>query len=621
MKPGKSSQELYERAFALHRGGRGKDAEPLYRQVISRNAQHERALFALSVLLFEGERWAEAARYLERAAAVNPNPRYLTNLGEAYRRQGELERAARTFEQALAIDPSVVEARQNLAMTLIMAGQYADARAHLERVVALAPNHPMSRVSLAWVLFRLNRVEESVEQARRALELAPNLASAHHRLANALEELGDKAGAAQSYRRALELDPSDHAGHSTLLMLLLTDPNVDARGFYEEARNFARIHAEPLRGHQRPHANDKSPERRLRVGYVSPDFRAHALQQFLVPILPSHDAAAVEMFLYASVERPDAETEWYRSLAGERYRDIARLDDAQADELIRNDGIDVLVDLANHGAGHRLRLFARKPAPVQVSWLGYAATTGLDCFDCRLTDPYFDPPGTDLSVYSEPSLHLPESYWCYSPLNEELAVGPLPAESAGHVTFGNLNSFRKVHPAALRLWARVMRELPESRLALLAEEAPRKSALATLADAGIAAERVLFEGRMSRRKYLERHQTVDIVLDSYPFAGGTTSLDAVWMGVPIVTLRGDPTLQRAGVTILTNLGLPELVAASEDEFVEKAVALARDRARLAKLRAELRSRFEASPFNDAQRFARNLEAAYRTAWRQYCAAR
>jgi len=178
-----------------------------------------------------------------------------------------------------------------------------------------------------------------------------------------------------------------------------------------------------------------------------------------------------------------------------------------------------------------------------------------------------------------------------------------------------------VRPAALRLWARVMCEVPESRLALLAEEAPRKNALATLADAGIAPERVIFEGRVSRHEYLERHQTVDIVLDSYPFAGGTTSLDAVWMGVPIVTLRGDPTLQRAGVTILSNLGLPELVAASEDEFVEKAVALARDRARLAKLRSELRARFEASPFADAKRFARNLEAAYRTVWRQYCAAR
>jgi predicted O-linked N-acetylglucosamine transferase (SPINDLY family) len=504
-------------------------------------------------------------------------------------------------------------------MTLIMAGKYADARTHLEQVVALVPNHPLSRVSLAWVLFRLNRVEESAAEARRALELAPNLAPAHHRLANALEELGDKAGATQSYRRALELEPSADTVDSSLLMLMLNDPSVDARGFYDEARNFAKLHAEPLRAHQRPHANDKSPERRLRIGYVSPDFRAHAVQQFVVPLLPSHDAAAVEIFLYASVEQPDAETEWYRSFAGERYRDIARLDDAQAGELIRKDGIDVLVDLANHGAGHRLLLFARKPAPVQVTWLGYAATTGLDCFDCRLTDPYFDPPGTDLSVYSEPSLHLPEAYWCYSALNEDLAVGPLPAERAGFITFGNLNSFRKVHPAVLRLWARVMREIPESRLALLAEEAPRKGALATLADAGIASERVLFEGRVSRHKYLERHQTVDIVLDSYPFAGGTTSLDAVWMGVPIVTLRGDPTLQRAGVTILSNLGLPELVAASEDEFVEKAVSLARDRARLAKLRAELRARFEASPFADAKRFARNLEAAYRTVWRQYCA--
>lgn len=619
---GKTPQELFERALGLHRAGRAREAEPLYRKVIAQRPQHPQALFGLGVILLETGRNDEAARSLERAVKARPDePRYLTNLGEAYRRLGKLEPARQALERAIALNPDFAEARQNLAVTYIQLGAHDDARRELERVVALQPDAPVPRVSLSWVLLRLEQPARAAEEARRAVELAPNLASAHRHLASALDALGDKPAAIASYRECLALEPSEHEAHSDLLLCLLTDPGQGPREHFEEARAWARRHAAPLRSAERPHPNPREPERRLRVGYVSADFRAHAAQQFLVPLLTHHDAERFEIFLYSSVERPDAETDWYRSFAGERFRDIRALGDTQAAELIRRDGIDLLVDLTLHGPGRRLLLFARKPAPVQLTWLGYAGTTGLVAVDYRITDPYFDPPGSDLSLYSETSLHLPQSFWCYASLVSDLPVGPLPALARGFVTFGCLNNPRKLHPGVLALWARVLRELPGSRLLLHLEAWRQDAARAALEREGIGRERIEFWRRAPRRDYLAAYGQFDIALDTFPFAGGTTSIDASFMGVPVVTLRGEPTLQRAGVSVAMNLGLPELVAESPDEFVEKALGLARDLERLARLRAELRARLESSALGDAPGFARALEALYRTAWRRYCDAR
>lgn len=617
MKAPKTSAELLERALAHQRAGRPKEAESAYRKLISRNPQHQQALFQLSVLLFQAGRFEEAGGYLDRLVAMDPHqPVLLTNLGEAYRRQGKLEHARAAFARILELEPDFPEAHQNLGITLVDAGKPKEALPHLERAVKLRPESARFRVSLAWVLAKLERTEESLEQARRAVELEPDHAPAHVQLADAQNELGDRAGAIASYRRAVELDPTDYRAHSNLILVALSDPTWDSAMLGAEARRWAKLHADPLRAHVEPLGNDRAPDRRLRIGYVSPDFRAHPVRQFLMPLFRHHDPAAVEVFLYSSVERPDFSTDEYRALAGERFRDISRADDVTAAALVRRDRIDVLVDLAVHGAGHRLRIFAMKPAPVQMTWVGYNGTTGLDTVDYRITDPYFDPPGTDPSDYSEAPLALPESYWCYDALEEGLPVAPLPAKRKGHVTFGCLNSYRKVHHGALSLWARALAKIPGSRLALLVADSPRVRA--ELEAAGIDPARVDFGGRVSRREYLERHHGIDLALDTFPFCGGTTSLDAVYMGVPVVTLAGRTTLQRAGATIAHNLGLPELVTTTEDAFVAKAVELARDLERLSALRAELRDKLEASPFGDYARFARNMESAYRTAWRNWC---
>lgn len=619
MKPGKAGKDPLAHAQELHRRGRAKEAESLYRKLISTNARNHGALSSLGVLMCETGRVPESIQYLERSISVEPNPRYLTNLGVAYRLAGRLDMAAEAFGRILEIDPNFPEARLNLALILMDAGIQAEALMLLEEALRFGPDSPRLRIALSRLLLEMHRHGQSLSHARRSVELAPNVASAHRQLGDVLDAYGAKTDALASYRRAIELDPSDHRAHSDLIVAMLSNPDYDAQKLHAEARAWAHRHAEPLRKYIQPLANDREPERRLRIGYVSPDFRSHAIQQFLVPLFRHHDATAFEVFLYSSVALPDQATQWYREFAGDRFRDIRLLDDIQAAELVRNDRIDILVDLALHSRGGRLRIFACKPAPVQISWLGYMGTTGLDTIDYRITDAFVDPPGSDLGVYSETCLHLPETLWCYAPLDAELEVGTLPALGAGYVTFGCQNNYRKVHPGALALWARVLQAVPGARIYLYAEEYARAAVREAFAREGVESDRVEFGGRVSRLDYLRRYQRIDIGLDTFPFSGATTTLDATWMGVPVVTLSGNSSLQRAGACIATNLGHPELIAHSEDAFVESAVALTRDLAGLSQLRAELRARLEASPLGNVPNFSRHIEAAYRAAWRRHCA--
>ncbi len=622
MKKQKNSREAFEQALALEGRGRAEEAAAVYRTLISRNAEHDRALFRLGLILLQKGQTEAATPFLERAVqARRDEPNYLLNLGEAYGLQGKFELAAAVLTYALNVDPELSEAHAKLAPIHMRAGAYDQALAHLEAVVALRPDDALAHVSLAWGFLLLNRPSQARTCAERAIELAPEFSGAHRCLGDALDMLGDKQRSVETYRRVVALDPTDNVAHSNLIISMLTEPSCDAQAVLAEARAWAALHEAPLSVHRRPHGNTKDPARRLRIGYVSPDFRVHAIQQFLVPLLGHHDTSAFEIFLYSSVERPDTQTEWYRAFAGERFRDIQRLSDVEAAALVRSDGIDILIDLAVHGPGNRLRVFGCKPAPVQMTWLGYAGTTGLESMDYRLTDPFLDPVGADLGVYSEESLRLEETFWCYDALEANLEVNPLPARERGFVTFGSFNSPRKVHPSAVTLWARVLAAVPASRLVFYMEEYGRGAALRTFSAAGIDAARIDFVGRVSRRAYLERHQGVDIGLDTFPFAGGTTTLDAIWMGVPVVTLCGQKVLQRAGYSIAMNLGLPELVAHSEGEFVDRARALASEVQRLGELRAGLRERLRRSPLGDSARFARHLETAYRTSWQRYCAAR
>jgi predicted O-linked N-acetylglucosamine transferase (SPINDLY family) len=405
-----------------------------------------------------------------------------------------------------------------------------------------------------------------------------------------------------------------------LLLTLNYHPAQTADNLYQEARRWAQLYAEPLRWFIPHHVNDRNPDRRLRIGYVSADFHDHASAFFLVPLLTAHDHQNFEIFCYAHVTRPDQRTTQMQALA-DQWRSTVGLSDEAVAALIQQDQIDILVDLKLHTGNNRLLVFARKPAPVQATWLGYPGSTGLGTIDYRLSDPYLDPPGVDESVYSERTIRLPDCFWCYDPLDTNPpAVGPLPALTNGFITFGCLNNFCKVHDAVLRLWAKVLHAVSSSRLLLLTPVGSARShVLKVLEQEGITPQRIEFVAVQPRRQYLESYQRIDLTLDSFPCNGHTTSLDSMWMGVPFVTLIGPTAMGRAGASILFNVGLPELVARSADEYVRIASELAHDLPRLGGVRSALRQRMEQSPLMDGPRFARNIEAAYRQMWRQWCA--
>jgi predicted O-linked N-acetylglucosamine transferase (SPINDLY family) len=605
---------------ALARLGRLEEAAASYRRAVELRPDYAEAHSNLGNALQGQGKLEEAVASYRRALQLRPGyAKAHTNLGSALQKQGKLEEAAASHRRALQLRPDFAGAHNNLGSALAELGRPAEAAACCRRAVELRPDYAGAHNNLGSVLVDLGRLEEAAACHRRAVELQPDFADAHTNLGYALGEQGQIEEAITCYRRALHLKPDDPRVHSNLLFLLYFHPGYDARTIYAEHLHWNQRYAGPLAKSSPPHPNDRSPDRRLRIGYVSPDFRDHVDSYFTVPLLSNHDHGRFEIFCYAQVARPDAVTERLRGYA-DVWRDIVGLTDPQVADLVRHDRIDILVDLKLHTADNRLLVFARKPAPVQVAWLSYPGTTGLSAMDYRLTDPYLDPPGLFDDAYSEESLRLPDTFWCYDPLTDRPPVNPLPALGSGGITFGCLNTFRKVNDGCLALWAGALRAVPGSRLLMTAPPGPaRDRALAVLEREGVVAARVAFVDKRPRPEYLGLYHRIDLCLDTLPYNGGTTSLDALWMGVPTLTMPGRTAVGRAGVCLLQNLGLPELIAAGPEDFARIAAEWAADLPRLSQLRATLRDRLEDSPLMDAPRFARNVEAACRLMWQRWCA--
>jgi protein O-GlcNAc transferase len=452
------------------------------------------------------------------------------------------------------------------------------------------------------------RVELAEEVYRGILGRDSNQAGVLNNLANVLKDSGRIEEAVDCCRTAVEMEPGNAAIHSSLCYKLHFHPGYDRAALFREVREWDRRHGgNPPRGVL---GNDRTPGRRLRIGYVSPDFYGHAESFFVLPLLEGHDRRAVEVHCYASVRRPDKATEILKSCA-HVWHDVQALSDDQLAERIRGDRIDILVDLTMHMAFNRLPMFATKPAPVQVTWLAYPGGTGLSAIDYRLTDPWMDPAGTD-AFYAERSVRLPDCWCCYHPLGD---VPPAAARRRGAVTFGSLNNPCKLNESTLRLWARVLQRVADSRLLLLVEsERQKKSIGEMMARAGVDAERIEFTGHRRRGEYLRLYDAIDVCLDPRPYNGVTTTCDALWMGVPVISGIGATAAGRAGLSILSNLGIPRWAAEDDERFVQIAAELAADFDGRSELRNALRDRMRRSPLMDARRFARNVEAAYRRMW-------
>jgi protein O-GlcNAc transferase len=605
---------------ALLRQDEAQRALDLFFKALTLRPEFFEAHFNAGKALAQLSRHDEAVARYQHAISLAPARAEAHNdLGIALCQRGRIDEAIASYREALRLQPDYAQAYNNLGNALRVRGSLAESVAAYGQALRFAPDDAEVWNNLGSVQAAMGDLEAATRAFERALQIRPDLNEAHNNLGNACKDQGDVEAALDCYARAVAIRPSDEEAQSNRLYTLYFHPRLSLQEIYREHADWNARHAAGLCPPNQAFGNDRSPGRRLRIGYVAPFFREHCQSLFMVPLLSHHDHRQFEVFAYSDVTTPDAVTARLHGYC-DHWRNIAGLSDEAAAELIRQDQIDILIDLSLHMAGNRMLLFARKPAPVQATWLGYPGTTGLQTIDYRLTDPYLDPPTAENDAwYSERSHRLPNTFWCYDPLTTEIPVNDLPVGRHGYVTFGCLNNFCKVNADTLRLWAGALRATPHSRLLLLALGGPARSrTLDVLQNNGVDPSRVEFVDRQSRARYLALYHRIDVGLDTIPYNGHTTTLDSLWMGVPVVTLVGDAPAGRAGWSQLCNLGLPHLAADSEEQFAQIAAQLCADTAALARLRAELRSRFFQSPLGDAPRFARDIETAYRQMWKNFC---
>lgn len=544
--------------------------------------------------------------------------RQLIQRVHAHVHAGNLSDAESLCRQILSLYPDQLETLVNLSVILLRQDKADEALATADRAVSLSPNSPEAHHTRGNILIRLGRYDEAITAYDQAISFRPDRATFHSNRGSALQFIGRLDDAIAALDRAIALQPGLEAAQANRLFALHFHPAYGPQDLMSELRQWGERIERGQSQELQSYNNDRSPRRRLRVGYVSPHFRDHCLGRLMLPIVREHDRDATELYFYCDVVTPGSVTEHFRHEA-DTWHNTSSLSHDELAQRVRADAIDVLVDLTLHMAGSRLPAFARKPAPIQVTYGGYPSGTGLQAMDYRLTDPYLDPPGDSDAAYIEKPIRLPNCFWCYASDGPHPGVNTLPFEEAGFITFGCLNNFIKVNDGVLHLWANVLANVDRSRLLLLAPEgSARQRTLDVLQANGVAPTRVEFVSHQPRDAYLKTYRRIDIGLDTFPYNGHTTSLDAFWMGVPVVTLVGQTAVGRAGWSQLSNLGLTELAARNETQFVEIATRLAASPTRLRGLRQNLRPRMTQSPLTDPRRFARNLEAAYRNMWSHWC---
>ncbi len=603
---------------ALEKKGDLDAAESRYRRSIALKPDLAEARNNLGHLLIIRRRLPEAVTELRRAIELRPVfPQAHHNLALAYTGLGQVDDALAHYRKALEQEPRYPEAWESLGRVLMDLRQYPAAVTAFGNLVALKPTSS-GYLLLSNAHGGLEDLDASITAAAKAVELAPQSADAHEALGTELHYAALTEPALLEFHRAMELNPRQQSAHSKLLYAMLMHDRFTPEQILPEHAEWGRQHTGSIVPLRRPR-NQRSPDRRLRIGYISPNFRNQAVAVFVLPIFRHHDKSAVEIFAYSDVAVPDANTATFQSLA-DRWLDTAAMTDEQLAKKIREDRIDILVELTGHIGKGRLGALAYKPAPIQISYIGYQGTTGVAAVDYVLTDDWTDPIGAEKN-YVEKPFRLPGSFFCYQPPGDAPLVSPPPLGQTGHVTFGCLNAVNKATPRAVALWAAVLSKVPGSKMMVLSTrcKATNEQLLAGFAAGGITGDRIQLLPRTSPQDYYRRYNQIDLALDPLPFNGHTTTCDAAWMGVPTITLSGQIYAHRYGGSVLRNLNLPDLVTESEDSYVQAAVALANDRSRLQQLRATLRHTMQMSLITDGPAFTSNLEQAYRQMWKTWIA--
>ena len=587
-----------------------------YQQAVALKTDFTLAYNNLGNVLHELSRPEAAIPCYQQAIRYDPGyAEAYNNLGNSLKDIGKLEAALASFQKAFSLRPDNAEILINIGNILQSQNRHQEALDCLQKALILSPRSAMAHYNLATTLDELGQTGRAIAYFRAALQLDPNFAAAHCNLARALKDSGDYEGALRHYRQALALQPESAEAHNNLLFLLSYHVLCSHQEMLAAHQAWDQAHGGgPQTAQTFHHDRNDDPERRLRIGYVSPDLKHHAVSFFFEPLLAAHDRRQVEIFCYAEVNQPDAVTRRLEAQADHWCTTIGMSDEALARRIFA-DRIDVLIDLAGHTAGNRLKAFCYKPAPVQASYLGYCTTTGLATMDYWITDTTLYPEDSP-ELTTETPWRLDRCWLCYQPAAD---APPVVIPQNDPLTFGSLNELSKLTPPVIDTWAEILRALPHSRLLLktrvLADPTMQQQITARFAAQGIAPERLLLLPRSAN--YLGTYQSIDIALDPFPRTGGATTADALWMGVPVVTLAGERCIERQGASMLCAVGLQELIATSRADYVARACALAQNYERRRALRSSLRQRMADSPLCNATGLALALEHAYRSMWRQF----
>ena len=649
-------QAALNHAMELHRTGKLAEAENLYRQLQQHFPQATDLVHLIGLIEVDTGRKDEGFANLRRVIALQPNvPHYHANLGARLLEQREAVEALACLDRAIELQPDTASHHYNrgnallqlqrwsealatyrlslslqsdnqacelqLGLALHSAGLTLEAIAHYRDMLHRRPADLSAATNLGAMLQAECDLDGAAEAFQHALRIEPNNTIPLNNLAVIHKELGETGPAIQLLRRCVELQPDSKEIRSNLILIMHYDPATTDGAMMEQHAEWNRRHVPATT----PHANPPIPTRKLRIGFISPDLRDHVVGRALLPSLTRHDRSQFEIFCYAGAH-PDAFGQKFRDHA-DGWKETTGWPADLFARRIREDQIDILVDLSLHTSDNRLDVFALKPAPVQVSWLGYPESSGLSTMDYRLTDTLLEPPaGNQIAAAGEKAWLLPDCWTCYEPPAGHPAVNELPSGKGLPFTFGSLNNSCKINDEVLGAWARILLARPDARLLLLAKQGShRRRFTEALTKLGVAPAQICFADYLpstpdlSQGALLARYHEIDLALDTFPYGGMTTTLDALWMGVPVVSLIGPRNLGRAGLSILSNVGLAGFAVPSVDAYVETAIRLSKDKPALTALRASLRSRMQASPLLNAEGFTRKLEVSFRDMWVEWCA--